>query len=515
MKKIIVFLGLFCWLCPQWVAAQGFAITALRYSQTQFGGSARFQATGGAATALGGDISSAYYNPAGLGFNRKSEFSFSPSLAVIGSEGDYQNNLMTDNKVNPNVNHFGLVLAFPKDGGSNEFKGGAFAITFTRINNFNQNALYSGNNPRSSIAYGLVDQAQGFPPAEVENQFRNGIFDLEVLAINNYVINPIRDNLGRATDTYYADVNRGVFSQRESIRNTGSQNQWNFSYGGNYKDFIYFGAGLGIQTFNYGSQTTFSETQQSVYPIPRGGTLPDSIPPIFLRSLQLTETRNQKGTGFNLNLGVIVRPVDFLRLGVNFTSPTWFSLTTEYSASMKSTFQNYLADDGKLLNTTIEGATLLNTSNVSMITPLRLNGGIAGIIGKHGFLSFDAEYVDFSAASVSAEFNLDASNQAIKTNYTSAFNFRGGGEWRLSKFRARAGAAYYGSPYKVNDRFYKNRFCLTAGIGYYTKKNYFDLTLVQQTSGESRTLYDSSIENPIAGITTNRTNIVLTAGFYF
>jgi hypothetical protein len=523
MKKLLIAFACCLLACSTSALAQGLAITALRYSQTQFGGSARFQATGGAATALGGDISSAYYNPAGLGFNRKSEFSISPSLAIIGTEGQYMGNTMNDSKVNPNINHFGVAFAFPSDG-KGDFKGGTFAITFTRINNFNENALYSGRNDRSSIADGLLYLAnnynqekplgeRGITPAQVEDQFSNGIYDLEVLAINNYVVNPIRDNFDRATNRYYTDVNQGTFAQRETVRTTGSQNQWNISYGGNYKDLIYFGAGLGIQTFNYTSQTIFDESQLTVNPIRRLNK-PDSVPPVFMNSLTLTENRTQKGTGFNLNLGLIARPIDFLRLGVSFTSPTWFALTTEYNANLATTYSNYIID-GIKLDRTITGDVLNGVSNLNMTTPLRLNMGIAGIIGKYGFLSFDAEYVNFRSMSVSADFNVDKDNQAINENYTSAFNYRGGGELRLSKLRLRAGGAYYGSPYKVNDQFFKGRLCITGGVGYYNKKNYFDLTLVQQTSGVSRTVYDLPGGSPIAGLTTSRTNLVFTAGFYF
>jgi hypothetical protein len=43
-------------------------IDALRYSMTGYGGTARARAIGGAIVALGGDISSASVNPAGLAF---------------------------------------------------------------------------------------------------------------------------------------------------------------------------------------------------------------------------------------------------------------------------------------------------------------------------------------------------------------------------------------------------------------------------------------------------------------
>ena len=33
------------------------------------------------------------------------------------------------------------------------------------------------------------------------------------------------------------------------------------------------------------------------------------------------------GTGYSFNLGVIVRPADYLRLGVAYNSPIWYKMT--------------------------------------------------------------------------------------------------------------------------------------------------------------------------------------------
>lgn len=54
---------------------------AYRFSNTNYGmgSTARMQAIGGAQIALGGDISSAVSNPAGLGFFNKSVFVVTPS----------------------------------------------------------------------------------------------------------------------------------------------------------------------------------------------------------------------------------------------------------------------------------------------------------------------------------------------------------------------------------------------------------------------------------------------------
>jgi hypothetical protein len=66
----------------------GYYNDALIFSQTNaFGSTARIQGIGGAQVSLGGDLSSAGVNPAGLGFYNKSAFSFTPSVNFHDAEG--------------------------------------------------------------------------------------------------------------------------------------------------------------------------------------------------------------------------------------------------------------------------------------------------------------------------------------------------------------------------------------------------------------------------------------------
>ena len=55
---------------------------ALRYSWLTQNGTARNQAIGGAGASLGGEFSSLFINPAGLGFYKTSEFVVTPGFAL-------------------------------------------------------------------------------------------------------------------------------------------------------------------------------------------------------------------------------------------------------------------------------------------------------------------------------------------------------------------------------------------------------------------------------------------------
>jgi hypothetical protein len=91
MKKLIL-KSLILSVCAFTVKAQGTdpAYFNLRkfYSQDNLG-TARSQAMGGAFTALGGDLSNTYINPAGLGFYNRSEFSGTFNLLSKNTSANY------------------------------------------------------------------------------------------------------------------------------------------------------------------------------------------------------------------------------------------------------------------------------------------------------------------------------------------------------------------------------------------------------------------------------------------
>src|SRR6267142_6077769 len=107
MRKIIgLGLGGFCMLASFSSFGQTYAEEALIFSRINPGGSARIQAMGGSQVALGGDYSSAFSNPAGLGFFNRSEATFSMGTNFYNSKSGYLGNSTSDSKSNFNVPGF-------------------------------------------------------------------------------------------------------------------------------------------------------------------------------------------------------------------------------------------------------------------------------------------------------------------------------------------------------------------------------------------------------------------------
>jgi hypothetical protein len=137
-------------LIPNLVWAQSTSETALLFSRFNPGGSARIQGMGGVQTSLGGDYSSAFSNPAGLGMFNRSEISISPGFNTAKITSAYLDNSTTATKTNLNIPGLGFVFQSDKEGRSG-FLSGAFAITLNRVNNFNQDFSYQGVNNKNSI----------------------------------------------------------------------------------------------------------------------------------------------------------------------------------------------------------------------------------------------------------------------------------------------------------------------------------------------------------------------------
>ncbi len=367
---------------------------ALRFSQPNTFGSARFQGMAGVNMALGADVSSIAGNPAGLGFFRKSEWSISAGLNFAGTRSDYlpfstaTATRTPDSRTNFNIPNLAIVFASPKsDIKSGPYRGGAFGISFTRLNSFQNQFTYNGTTDRSSFTNYLADQAFGFSDPELvvpDNQIGFEVSQREAraqLAYLGYLISP--DTLSQ--NAYYSSAGREFLevNQRETVRTTGARNQWNFSYGGNFDDKFYFGASLGLSGLRYGYEKTFRET------ILRSDNNIEG-----LRDFVFADYYDVTGSGINASLGFIFKPNDLIRFGASVVTPTYYwNLREEFSTEFDATFNTGSPTDLE---------TVISNYDYQLTTPLRLSGGLAVFAGKRGFVSADVEYITYNSASLSS-----------------------------------------------------------------------------------------------------------------
>ena len=141
MKKLGLILITLVVLSFPSLAQLGYYNDALLFSRTNFGGTARMQAIGGAQVSLGGDISSAQSNPAGLGFYNRSEFSFTPGLSFQKSKASLDGGLNQETfSAQMDISNLGLVFNNKGDG---SIKSWSFGISVNKVNDFNREVEYN------------------------------------------------------------------------------------------------------------------------------------------------------------------------------------------------------------------------------------------------------------------------------------------------------------------------------------------------------------------------------------
>jgi len=470
---------------------------ALRYSRLFYTGTARFMSMGGAFTALGGDISSLSQNPAGLGVFRSSEITFTPQLEYFKSTSLFNNTSSNDYLYNFNLGQGGIVVNLIK----NESESGLitlnFGYSFSRTSNLTQTIVINGKSSSSSLADYWADEANG----NYKDQLAANVPDA-YLAWSTYVIDslPGSDNSYGTAYSNYGDNPPSVYGQniKRVVTNTGYTGEHAISIGGNYSNTLFFGATLGITTLSYESKYEHSESTDV------------SLPSKFT-DFNYTLYYKDNGTGFNLKLGAIYKPIEILRIGFAFHSPTIYHIN-EYLYDNIST---HFSDGG--LYTQSNNATRFS---YGLTTPFRVLTGIALQVKKIALLSVDYEFVDYSAAKFfdigENNFDYTNTNQAIKNSLGMSNNIRLGAEVRLNSIYLRGGYGYYGKAWKSGqDNENQSYNSISCGIGFREKNVFADFGFSTIANKDNYIMYSSSAGSAISNLNMTRNLFSVTLGYKF
>ena len=496
--------------------AQSTAETALLFSRTTAGGSARVQGMGGAQVSLGGDFSSASSNPAGLGMFNRSEGSLTPSFSVVSAVGSYLGDSVKRTKSKLAIPSLAVVFHFKGDG--DKWRGSSLAITLTRLNDFSSHTRYEGDNPNNSLADYFSFDSNGIDPDDFKP---NGSFynTLNELAYDNYLIEPYWD----ATDQQFYYYPKGLINpddslelpsviQSEDIKTSGAQNQWSLSYGGNIDDRFFFGLGVHLRSIRFESKKSYQESDYWFASNPSFTSI---------TNLTLEESLRITGTGVSATLGFIVRPMEGLQLGLAYNTPTIYSLKDTYNARIATEWDNFdYYDDGTEILSNEDFSADEVTSEYTLKTPGRLTGGATYFFGKAGFVSAELDGINYKKAtytSLTDNVNYEGDNNNIKDLYQTILNFRMGGEFRVKNFRFRTGFGIQGEPFdeKQNDT---SRRILNGslGFGYRTTRIYADAALCFKFGNSSYRPYNVLGDlSPLVNITNQTTTFLFTVGVPF
>lgn len=334
-----------------------------RFSERHIMGTARYVGMGGAMTAVGGDPSAVMDNPAGLGLYRRSEVMLTIDETIdrtyqTASQDTYQRARFAA----PQVSAI-WALGNPMKQRGLIYSNLMFSIS--RLANFNRDVVVSGKNMGMleticSKTHGLDERyLQNKPWDDVE------IGWLSILGYEAYLIDPKVDSLATDPMKKYQWVPAVDFTDGSlSITESGTADQYTFSWAGNISNQWYVGVNISVPTFSYTKRISLLETDR-------------------IHSAELNSMYHISGVGFNAALGLIYRPTQYLRIGASFQTPTWMGVTVQTEGDMYST----IASQSYEILTPASGSI-----NEDMISPLRSSVSVAGQLGSIGLLAVQYDY---------------------------------------------------------------------------------------------------------------------------
>ncbi len=505
------------------ITIQSFAQTpedVLRYSWYPQNGTARALSIGGAMGSLGGDISSTFVNPAGLGFYKTNEFVVSPGFNLNHNTINYRETASASNKSSFTLGTSGLIFGMPKQ---NSKGNAAFSIAITQKASFNNQINFSGLNNYSSFSEQFAEEFSnsGLSIGQVLNT--NSKFPFTAApALNAFLIDTVRVN-GSLSVRGAAEniIDAGQALQQDYLKNT-SGGLYEFAVGGAINDGnqLLFGASIGIPIINYSSNTTLTEKDTS-------GNKTNGF-----ASSTFNDQFTTKGAGLNLKLGAIYRPADYIRLGLSVETPSYMALsdvrTTNVSTNLETPSGNpeSFSENSKNYSNGQPGK-----NDYSQTSPWRAIASASyvfreteNVTKQKGFITADVEYVNyngskFKSSNANGTFNNSGYysdlNNIVKENYKGSFNVRAGGELKFNTIMTRLGVAYYGNPYAESD-LKANMLLLSGGLGYRNKGFFADLAYVYNTAKDVVFPYRLQDKmNTFASLNNNRGQVTATLGFKF
>ena len=532
-------------------------------SQTQFNfGTARSMAMAGAFTSLGADLSSMAINPAGLGMYKGSDLSITPLVSMQRAMNNATSYDESNRKNKFSISNFGFATNIY------EGQGDVLSITlgfgYNRLQDLNYNYAFETTGNTSSIAdvFSTMLNNSGIDFVNDIGLDDNYRPKLNTSNTDSYLWPAA---LGSQTNLTHYNKDTGKWAPNwignngvdighyASVESIGSVGEYAFSVGMNISNKLYIGATLGLQSvyqekhYYYGEDYYYS--QKSDDDLKYG----DAGIPFQLMYSHFDQTTIVSGSGVNFKLGLTYRPIQNLRIGVAFHTPTYYSLDREYQAAMSSnSFSNDPSyDPGPDAFPKPNGDREIPKSDISSLlvddyefgwsftSPTKILFGASYTFGKVGLISIDYQRDWYNTMRMKdAPINglSEEYKHTMKTTFKGSNTIRVGAEVRpIQRIALRAGFGYSGSWLQdentvLSSPITKSTTYYSAGIGFIlSRSTYLDLAYSYQTSKQTEynlfyaDYYDKdnnyidedSSYSDYYSTDINRHNISLTLGFRF
>jgi hypothetical protein len=478
----------------------------LLYTGQDLKGTARYRGLSGAFGALGGDLSAIGSNPASSVIFTNNYAAV--SLGILSS--DNTSNYFGTNTIAENsdvtINQAGGVLVFegPENKTVSKF---SLSLNYDMTRNFDNSVNARGTSPVSISQY-FLNNANGIAldnfivrTGDGETvgdlyQFLGQDFGFGAqqgfLGYESFLIDSTDDSDLDNTN-YVSNTGTGSFNQDYLVQTSGYSSK--FSFNGALELNKKWNLGINLNSHVI-SMERFTSIEES-----------NSNADASITDVRFDNTLFTEANGFSLQLGLIGKITENLRIGATYESPTWYTIE-------ESQIQEIITRGTNSSEVARVRPNVLNIfAPYQLRSPGSVTGSIAYIFGKSGLLSLDYTSKDYSQMRFSPD-NSDLfrnNNQIINESLERAASIRIGGEYRVQNWTLRAGYRMEESPY-ANKNIMDDLTGYSLGFGYTWGKTILDISYDHSERDYSQQLFDTGL-NTSAGVFNEMDNIVFTLGF--
>lgn len=485
---------------------------AVRFSQSEIQGTARFRAMSGAFGALGGDMSAVSINPAGSAVFTQSHASFTLSNLSSKNNTQYFNGSTKTSESDFDINQGGASFIFANNNPDSPWRKFTIGVAYDKTNDYDNtwNAVGTNTNDDGEFSNSIASYFNYYAnlgngvPLHVISLNEDYVEDVYKYIGNNYgensfyyqqaflgyqafVLDPLADN---DNNTEYAinSVGSGNFSHDYLYVATGLNGKIAFNMAAQYGDNLYLGLNLNSHFINYDRKTSLLEDNNN------GGTI---------EFIDFDNTLSTSGSGFSFQLGSIFKVTNEFRVGLTYDSPTWYTISEETTQYINS---NLADSDIQYISSIVNVY-----PNYRLQTPGKITGSLAYVFGTQGLISFDYSHKDYSATKFKPTGDYTGLNTEVSNVLTGASTYRIGGEYKVQQFSFRGGYRFEESPY-VNGSIVGDLNGYSLGLGYNFGNTRLDLTYDYFERDSDIPLYNVGLTDT-ANVLNKNSNVTLSLSF--
>lgn len=417
--------------------------------------------------ALGGDMGAMSVNPAGLAvFNN----------SMMGMTLGYENKELVSNFYNSQLNNtegkmslaqLGGVLVLENTRSKSGIKSIAFGINYHAINHYN-----------------FAWQTRG-------------------LSYPNWVVDPTDSNI----------LYDQLLVQEYNNITQGMQSELNLGFAMDYDDTWFIGASLNAFNVEFIEDATRQEISEA-----ENGDTVDAFESFW---------QELYADGVSLSAGVIFKPVQSFRLGLSYTSPTWYEMHESSNMYAEDDFDyvgyyNILYSNDPVPYENNNSKVL--AYDYQMKTPSKWTGSLAFVFNKSGLISMDITRQNYSNIEMKPEGEFTDVNQVFNSNLGVSYQMNLGTEWRFDNLSVRGGYSVAQSPFLENFETGEAGFTMdnpenllgySLGVGYKFGHYALDVAYDYSEKTEYFDIFPEFSDINLAELSKNNSKVMATLSYNF